>query len=405
MRVDDDDDTDSRESQDVCTSAGSSLQLPLMLSDTDEETAPISQEVIQPVVRRINHHSPIVEESVCVSTSTHTHNPGDATDGGVVAGNTRGSRWCFTLNNPHTNELIFPSSVLYAIWSRERGAEGTEHLQGYIRTNRLQFKTVTGFFAGLAHVEPAKGSEQANIDYCSKSDTHIAGPWTIGQPAAPGARTDLQRVAAEILKTGTIASVVATNPELLIKYPRGLTALASTVPPPKRDRVLRLLLLGPTNIGKSYNVWELFPNAATALDGNGGLWFPNYTDQRVILLDEFRGQIPLRKFLNLCDRYPTYLENKGGSVVARHNLLIVTSNSPVHSWYLNQDNYRSAEIAALSRRFDHNEDPDSYTIHVQESELVDGRNLPRLNEVMRKEVSDQMAIWYNTIWLPYINSK
>ena len=116
--------------------------------------------------------------------------------------------WMFTLNNPSgdsDNPQIFLEGCKYAIYQLERGDSGTTHYQGYV-----QFKTHKTLF-GLkkinprCHWEQRNGSHQQAVDYCSKEDTRVEGPWTIGEaPVGRGKRTDLLAIKAKIDGGATI---------------------------------------------------------------------------------------------------------------------------------------------------------------------------------------------------------
>lgn len=79
--------------------------------------------------------------------------------------------WCFTFNNYTDEDIKILSSSNSSISSYIFGEEvapttGTKHLQGYI-----QFKTKVrpmGMFNDKIHWEKARGSREANINYCGK---------------------------------------------------------------------------------------------------------------------------------------------------------------------------------------------------------------------------------------------
>lgn len=91
---------------------------------------------------------------------------------------TRAYRWCFTINNYNTNlpdwldilhDLELNKVIRYCVIGDEVGAQGTNHLQGYIAFNcRKYFTWMMGIFRHQAHIEPCKGTEAQNIDYCTK---------------------------------------------------------------------------------------------------------------------------------------------------------------------------------------------------------------------------------------------
>jgi len=80
-------------------------------------------------------------------------------------------QWCFTLNNYSQNDFtslceFFSSNGAYII-GEEVGAEGTPHLQGYIRFNK-KCRPLSLNLNPKIHWEKCKGSEVQNIAYCSK---------------------------------------------------------------------------------------------------------------------------------------------------------------------------------------------------------------------------------------------
>lgn len=96
----------------------------------------------------------------------------------------RKTAWVGTLNNftelEHSQMLESCRSKQWGyIIGREVGAEGTPHLQFYIKAkNAVEFDTVRGLFP-RAHIEPAKGKQDENFKYCSKEgnfETNLPAP-------------------------------------------------------------------------------------------------------------------------------------------------------------------------------------------------------------------------------------
>lgn len=98
-------------------------------------------------------------------------------------------RWCFTLNNYSEDDYQRCISTIqrdcnYGILAKETGQSGIPHLQGFV-TLRKKVR-LTGFkalFGPNVHAEMARGTDQQNIAYCSKSDT---SPFTHGDPCTGG---------------------------------------------------------------------------------------------------------------------------------------------------------------------------------------------------------------------------
>lgn len=94
----------------------------------------------------------------------------------MKANELRTRRWCFTLNNPSEDlsrfidELMQRVRVRYVVVGRETApTTGTLHWQGFIEfENPATFKQVQARIPN-AHIEPARGTNQQNRDYCTKS--------------------------------------------------------------------------------------------------------------------------------------------------------------------------------------------------------------------------------------------
>lgn len=273
--------------------------------------------------------------------------------------------WCFTENNPTRTNLFpdgLPDGIKYVIYQLERGEQGTPHLQGYISLKKPQrmswIKKITSKLPeGLsftvferAHLIEAKGSAEQNKAYCTKTDDRLEGPWELGDvPKGQGERTDLAAAAASLLKDGDIRAI---DPKVFLKYASGCLKLAALAPPPRRDNLKVVTIIGPTGIGKSYKVHDLFPDIYVVNMGNSGLWWDGYVGQKTVMFEEFKGQVQLQKMLQILDPYPLRLEIKGGLVPARFETVFITSNYTPDKWYKNEGGYRDAEMAALARRLD-----------------------------------------------------
>jgi len=281
----------------------------------------------------------------------------------------RTRRWAGTLNNPTEQDIRSfrlrtpPASSIRAMVAQiEKGDNGTVHIQFYVEfhgpKNMRQAKAVLG---DRVHIEQAMGTAEQNRHYCSKprlgcqcnhcvGAVRLEGPWEFGEfGGGQGERTDLQEAADTIVNGGSIRDI---DPSLIVKYANGFRALQAMKQEKTRELFMCLTIVGPPGIGKSHIVRTTFANTPTfnTLFGNGGIWFQEYSGQKVIVIDEYKGQIQLQKLLGIADKWPIRLECKGGSFAAEHDLLVLISNSPPSQWYLDRDGTRPTEIQALYRR-------------------------------------------------------
>lgn len=136
--------------------------------------------------------------------------------------------WCFTINNPSfpTSDLPRPDAARYIVWQRERGEQGTVHLQGYVELTKPQRMAALKSTWSTAHLEPRRGTREQARDYCMKADTRDdgddAGPFEFGSFAAggSGARNDVRAV-LEALKEGkSKREIYEEFPEVSAKFPR-----------------------------------------------------------------------------------------------------------------------------------------------------------------------------------------
>ncbi len=144
--------------------------------------------------------------------------------------------------------------------------------------------------------------------------------------------------------------VVLDDPSALW-HMRALKEFASDVSrkniPPWRD-VTTSVYFGSTGTGKT--------RAAVSGDDDYCLlhmqkteWWPGYTGQKRIILDEFCEQWPIGRMLNVLDGYRLELPYKGGFTPAAFENVVITTNQNPAEWYLLVN---GPHKDALARRID-----------------------------------------------------
>lgn len=151
--------------------------------------------------------------------------------------------WCFTLKvNDDNRELevadtqkLLKLYTKFYIFQLESGANTSYlHFQGYFE---LQSKQRISYLKRKlwndAHFEKAKGTAEQNVEYCSKSNTKVDGPWTEGEPRnkGQGARNDLA-IIKEKIKAGTpVPDLAEEHFTQWVRYRRAFEEYSSIVNP------------------------------------------------------------------------------------------------------------------------------------------------------------------------------
>lgn len=268
--------------------------------------------------------------------------------------------WMFTINNPSSNELpaAWPG-VQYAVWQREAGESGTEHLQGYVCfMQKKRLTTVKNQCDKHAHWEPRKGTHQQAAAYCTKESTRKDGPWELGAELDEwvnkqrGKRNDLLALKRK-LDEGKTETEIATDEDTFpvwCKYRHVVKAYRVLTRQNERDwPTFTQVYWGPPGTGKSRRALSeagpgayWLPKPAT----NGMLWFDGYEGQEVVVIDEFYGWIQRDIMQRLCDRYPYLVQTKNGTTPFLAKKIIITSNEHPVAWW------HKVGLGAMQRRLE-----------------------------------------------------
>ncbi len=272
--------------------------------------------------------------------------------------NRRSSNWMFTINNPtmdHVAMLALLESnkhAKYALFQKERGADGTIHMQGYLELAKNQRLSYVRKLFKRAHWEIRKGTQQEARDYCRKKDSRIEGPWEHGLFKAnkPGSRTDIQDAIDALAKHRNLSTLATTHGATFIRYHKGFAKYLQVTTPRRKEPPRVSLYFGGTGTGKTRKAFE--DNEHLFRKHPDSKWFDGLGEQECLLLDDFNGassKMSLSYVLQLLDRYDFSPEVKGDYTPLCATRIIVTTNNHPNTWYnytSRQENYR-----ALARRF------------------------------------------------------
>jgi len=260
--------------------------------------------------------------------------------------------WCVTVFSP---ELVAaPAALLatlaphvrYCAFQREVAPDtGRKHLQMYLafpkQVTMAGAKKLLG--DATAHFEPTRGSPTEAAAYCKKADTRDvaadSGPWETGSlPAGQGKRSDLASVQAALDAGASDRDIADTHFAAFIRYHRGFALYRTLHVPDRCDHTYAVVLWGPPGSGKTRAAASWYPSSTFWLprpSGSGTAWWDGYSQQRVVVLDEFIGWLRRDLLCRLLDRTPLRVECKGGSLAFTSRYCIFTSNLPPEQWYRN----------------------------------------------------------------------
>lgn len=313
----------------------------------------------------------------------------------------RSRRWSFTVNRNgarwHLGESERPpvsSQVRYVCYQREKAPEtGRIHVQGYIEFLRaVRMQGVKAILADLsAHVEPSRGSSEANTDYCTREfnpdgsrkrateaecrealdggcgdgvgpvpEPPGPGPFTWGSPAdaGRGRRSDLIQLRNEIAEGKSVFECARRGDDdvvpVIARYFKFAVWFEENVRREKRVSFRDLtvyFLSGPTSTGKTRWVYQMNDaDKVYAWTTRKPMWFDGYQGQPVLLIDEFDAEeVPVTHLLRILDHYPLTLPVKGSTTEAAWLVVIIVSNFTFEQMFCPQ-RFRPEVVDAIKMR-------------------------------------------------------
>lgn len=251
--------------------------------------------------------------------------------------------FCFTLNNYTEEEEADLAETInnvadYLIFGRERGVNGTAHLQGYMELKKnTRFTTLKKMWPRM-HIESRRGTQQQAIAYCMKEGDYN----TFGAPKQQGYRTDLDRT-RQVALTGGMREITTIGNLQAIKVAEKFLTYNEE---PRDWQPEVKWFWGSTGTGKSRQARiELGEDVYTKNDGSK--WWDGYDGHEDVIIDDFRPSWwSLTEMLSLLDRYEKRIEFKGGWRQFRPRRIIITSA------FAPEECYKSTGecIAQLTRR-------------------------------------------------------
>jgi len=245
--------------------------------------------------------------------------------------------------------LVNLPQLKYAICQIERGGNtGRMHLQGYLEfKGDCRIGTIQRVMPSC-HLERRRGTAEQARNYCLKAKTQVMGPWEVGvwSPKEPGKRTDLMNLRRDLERGMDMRGVAQNHFGLFLRYRKAIRSWMDLNWDRKRTGLTRLsVLIGAPGVGKSRLIRELYPKAYWK---NTDVWWEQYHGEKVVVVDEFAGQISVTQLNTLVDSIPLLLRVKGSSGNFVAERLIIISNMGLNQWW-NWENIRSPKMSVIRR--------------------------------------------------------
>lgn len=231
----------------------------------------------------------------------------------------------------------------------EGGNTGYVHWQLLaISEKKITISRVKDTFGRECHVEPSRS--QAANEYVWKEDTRIAGTqFELGQQPISRARPEDWDRIRECAKKGRFDEIPG---DIYIRSYNNLKKIAKDHSrAPFRPTIECKVFWGVTGSGKSHRAFEESGMAENPeevyVKPPTSKWWDGYRGEDKVIIDEFRGDIGISHLLRWLDKYPCYVEEKGGQLPLKATKFWICSNLCPHDWYKHED---CATIRALERR-------------------------------------------------------
>lgn len=246
----------------------------------------------------------------------------------------RSRTWVFTDNNPPGLldwQRFQDMGVTYLLYQEEVGDNGTHHLQGMLEfADKVRMSTVQNLFDTNPHLEVCRDKKASKL-YCMKPGA-VGGPYEYGElSGGQGSRNDLLACKEAVDAGASTADLWEDHHATMVRYHKSYTVYRNVRAQPRNSPPEIIIYVGPTRTGKTRAVREAYPDAYWK---PGGKWWPKYEGQETVVIDEMYGhRFPFTELLQLLDRYPYQVEDKGVHMEFTSTRIVMTSNQEPEDWY------------------------------------------------------------------------
>lgn len=246
------------------------------------------------------------------------------------------------------DEWIQDSTTRTGAWAYCISADGLHHVHMVLEDNTaMRFSKVKRTYAIGAYLEPTKGTKKQAEDYIYKRHPYTEkGEEVICVVTAgaikgnPGKRSDLDTISSLIAEGLTPQEIMDVD----FKYRRYAREIKDaffrrrwTLTPPVR-KVGVHLLVGDSGNGKTFKYVQLCEEIGeehicmiSDHSVNGG--FDHYMAEKVLFIDEYKGQFPYSMFLLITDCYKVQVHARYSNAWTLWDEVYITSVFPPEKLY------------------------------------------------------------------------
>ena len=308
-----------------------------------------------------------------------------------MTNNGQARKYLLTLNNPDsygfTREKIIEIlqtqiSLTYYCVCDEISSTGTPHTHIFAYSESpIRFSTMKNRFP-IAHIERAYGSVHSNRDYIlkqgkwaetEKAETSVPNSFYEYGEIPTEEKTQLAKVIKAIENGMTTAEIIRQYPKYSFRT-NDINTLRSTLLSEKymkENRELEITyLFGKTGTGKTSSLYKKYDavNICRITNYNAnGIKFDQYSNQDVLVFEEFRSQIPIADMLSYLDTYPLMLPARYSDKVACYTKVYLLSNIPLNMQYQAAQEYEVATWNAFVRRINYVIEQIDYNTQIEHS--------------------------------------
>ena len=217
-----------------------------------------------------------------------------------------------------------------AVFTYCRSASGMEHLHGILSSNStVRFSTIKKFLGEKAHIEMTQGTKKEAEDYINKMGKYaekgevILAKFQVGEiKGRQGSRSDIQLIRDAINEGLTWRAVMRLedrfySPKYVSIIKNMYFDKRNQETPFKRDVKVHWLI-GDSGSGKTGITLDLlkeYGEDSFFIVSDYQNPFDGYAGERIIILDEFRGQIPYAVLLGMLEGYKKEMHARYANVL------------------------------------------------------------------------------------------